>query len=235
MIFLGTCILFFYQLKDCQSFFQSQKQPRILLKLDISKAFDSVSWVFVLEVMEKLGFGSVWRDIMSGLLAVSTQILLNGVPGDFISHRRGLRQGDPLSPMLFILVMDVFNLIVVRAAEAGMLQPLSSHPIQHHVSLYADDVVLFLRPTTADLDLIVRVLRLFGEASGLKTNIQKSSVAPINCSHDDLALVHDQLPCRLDEFPVKYLGLPLSLKKLTKSQLQPLHWLIFFLDGRLIL
>jgi hypothetical protein len=115
---------------------------------------------------------------VSGLLATSTQILLNGVPGDFISHRRGLRQGDPLSTMLFILVMDMFNLIIVRASEAWLLQTLSSHSIQHWVSLYVDDVVLFLRPTTVDLDLTVRVLRLFGEASGLQTNIQKSSVAP---------------------------------------------------------
>jgi len=76
-----------------------QKQPRILLKLDISKAFDFVSWPFLLEVLQQLGFGQLWRDIISGLLSSSsTQVLLNGVPGDHIHHRRGLRQGDPLSP-----------------------------------------------------------------------------------------------------------------------------------------
>ena len=120
-------------------FLHSQNQPTIMLKLDISKAFDSVSWPFLLEVLRSLGFGAGWCDIVSGLLATSSsQILLNGIPGDFIPHRRGLRQGDPLSPMLFILVMDVLNLMVGRAVEAGLLQPLSTRSFLHRVSLYAE-------------------------------------------------------------------------------------------------
>jgi hypothetical protein len=83
--------------------------------------------------------------MLSGLLtSSSTQVLLNGIPGSPISHQRGLRQGDPLSPTLFILVMDVLNLIVTRVSDEGLLQPLSSRSIQHQVSLYADDVVIFL-------------------------------------------------------------------------------------------
>jgi hypothetical protein len=65
-------------------------------------------------------------------------------------------------------------------------------------------------------------LHLFGVASGLKTNIQKSSVAPIQCSALDIETVQGHLPCRIEDFPLKYLGLPLSLKKLTKLQLQSL-------------
>lgn len=193
-------------------FLHSQKQPRILLKLDISKAFDSLSWPFLLEVLEHLGVGRIFRDIISGLLITSsTQILLNGTPGEFISNQRGLRQGDPLSPMLFILVMDTLNLMISKASQEGLLQPLSSRSTQHRLSLYADDVVLFLRPVTSEINITKSMLQFFGAATGLHTNVQKSSAAPIQCSPQDTELLQELLPCQVTDFPIKYLGLPLSL------------------------
>jgi hypothetical protein len=69
-----------------------QKMARLLFKLDITKAFDSASWSFLIEVMVHMGFGQIWRDIICGLLASSsTQVLLNGFPGSHIHHKRGLR------------------------------------------------------------------------------------------------------------------------------------------------
>ena len=70
--------------------------------------------------------------------------------------------------------------------------------------------------------MVDALLQLFGAAMGLRTNIQKSCVSPIQCSEDDLAMVQTHFPCEIQEFPCKYLGLPLSLKKLTRAQLQPL-------------
>jgi len=213
----------FMLVQQTARFLHQQKQPRILLKLDISKAFDSVSWPFLLEVMQHLGFGPIWRDLVSGLLASSsTQVLLNGIPGNSIVHQRGLRQGDPLSPMLFILVMDVLGHMVSKAANEGLLQPLSRRVLQHRISLYADDVVLFLRPEAGDISLVMEILNLFGDASGLKTNLQKSSVLPIRCGDMELTTIQNLLPCAVSEFPCKYLGLHLSLMKLTKGQIQPI-------------
>lgn len=70
--------------------------------------------------------------------------------------------------------------------------------------------------------MILDILQVFDMASGLKTNIQKSSVTPIQCSTDELSLIHDHLPCEIKEFQCKYLGLPLSIKKLTRAQIQPI-------------
>jgi hypothetical protein len=82
---------------------------------------------------------------------------VDGIPGERIVHRRGLRQGDPLSPMLFILVMDVLSHMVAKAAELELLQPLSRRALQHRISLYADDVTLFLRPEAADIQITMAV------------------------------------------------------------------------------
>jgi hypothetical protein len=199
-----------------------QKVPSLFLKLDISRAFDSVSWSFLLEVLQHLGFGLPWCNLVSNLLSTSsTRILVNGEPGEILQNQRGLRQGDPLSPMLFILVMDVLNSLFAKAGNEGLLQPLSRRMAGQRVSLYADDVALFIKPIEEELQITRDILRVFGEASGLQTNIQKSNIIPISCAEDSLTTIQDILPCTISEFPCKYLGLPLSNKKLRKRDLMP--------------
>ncbi|WVZ63805.1 hypothetical protein U9M48_013410 [Paspalum notatum var. saurae] len=199
------------------------KEPHILLKLDISKAFDSVSWSFLIEVLQHLGFGRRWCNLMSLLLSTSsTQVLVNGVPGRLIHHRRGLRQGDPLSPMLFILVMDVLNSLIQVASSSNLLLPLAGRCSWPRISLYADDAVIFLRPESMDLSVIRDLLQCFGAVAGLKTNLLKSSAIPIQCSEEDVARTSAILSCSVGGFPCSYLGIPLTIWKPSKADLLPL-------------
>jgi len=161
-------------------------------------------------------------NLVSNLLTTSTKrVLLNGEPGEEIKHQRGLWQGDPLSPKLFIIVMDVLNSLFVRASDLGLLQPLSNRTARQRLPLYADDVALFIKPLEEELHITRAILDIFGEALGLKTNLGKSCIIPIQCRDDTLAEVSNTLPCTVSEFPCTYLGLPISNKKLSKAALMP--------------
>ena len=87
---------------------------------------------------------------------------------------------------------------------------------------YADDAVVFLRPYRMDLQVIKTILDLFGHASGLRTNLSKSSISPIHCSTEDLHLTTEILACAVKDFPCTNLGLPLSIHKPNKEVLLPL-------------
>ena len=162
----GRCIHDNYMLvQQTIKLLHKKKVPSIFLKLDISKAFDSVSWSFLLEILQHLGFGTAWCNLVSRLLTTaSTRILVNGEPGEVIRHQRGLRQGDPLSPMLFILVMDVLNSLFTKAEGLGLLQPFTRGNNGQRISLYADDVALFIRPVEDEMILTMQILEVFGEA-----------------------------------------------------------------------
>lgn len=99
--------------------------------------------------------------------------------GDRILHARGLRQGDPLSPMLFVVVMEVLNAMISEAYQQGLLSPLPGTVMKHRLSIYADDLLMFVMPRQEDFTCIREVLNLFAGASGLITNIDKCSISPI--------------------------------------------------------
>jgi hypothetical protein len=84
-----------------------KKKPALLLKIDIARAFDSVSSEYLFELMQAIGFSTRWTDLLACLLSSSLSVfLLNGTRGELIRHRRGLGQDDPLSPFLFIMAID---------------------------------------------------------------------------------------------------------------------------------
>ena len=92
---------------------------------------------------------------------------MNGCAGDKFMHAKGLRQGDSISPMLFVIAMDVLTAIISKAHEARVLSPINGCSPMQRLSLYADDVVLFIKPAWPDLMFVKEVLALFGVASGL--------------------------------------------------------------------
>ena len=168
-----------------------------------------------------MGFGDLLLATICSLLSsASTKVLLNGHPGGKVFNRRGLRQGDPLSPQLFILVMEILHLMIERAMACGLLSPLAETGLRHRTSIYADDVVTFIWPQERDLRVFTRLLDDFRLASGLRANLEKCSAHLIHCGEHEIALVERELHCPLLPFPFRYLGLPLSLQKLTSEQLQ---------------
>jgi hypothetical protein len=104
----------------------SRRNTGVLLKLDLARAFDSLSWSFLFEVLRRMGFGERFLKWIALLLyTANTRVLVNGVPGDRIVHARGLRQGDPTSPMLFVAAMEVLSATIKKAVEGDMFSNLA--------------------------------------------------------------------------------------------------------------
>lgn len=133
---------------------------------------------------------------------------------------RGLRQGDPLSPFHFLIVMEVLNALLEQADLCGMLSLLPRNLIKFRASIYADDLVIFLCPQPEDFSCIKKILTLFVGASGLLTNLEKCAISLIRCSSEQVDAIREVFPCQLSAFPCKYLGVPLSTTSLKRSDEQ---------------
>ncbi|KAM0835188.1 hypothetical protein ACQ4PT_063102 [Festuca glaucescens] len=200
-----------------------KKSPLMFLKLDIAKAFDSINWGFLLRVMTQMGFGQRWRNLLSILLASSSsRILLNGSLGIPFMHQRGLRQGDPLSPMLFILAMEPLQELFEKATENNVLMPLKIKAARLCASFYADNAALFVNPVKEEVVAVQQILQLFRDASGLRTSFKKCVAYPVACEGIDLVEVLQCFQGTQGVFPCKYLGLPLGFKKPRRIEVQPL-------------
>jgi hypothetical protein len=198
------------------------KQACIFLKLDIVKAFDTVTWDYLLEVIAQFGFGTKWRGWVSDLLSsASTVVLLNGTRGNWFKHFAGLRQGHPLSPMLFILATEPLQRLLDLATVEQLLTPINNRAAKLRMSMYADDAAIFLNPIKEDLQVVSEILDIFGKASGLVINRGKCAAYPVRCDELDFSEVMEGFNCPIKAFPCCYLGLPLHYRALTRVDVPP--------------
>jgi hypothetical protein len=137
--------------------------------------------------MEFTAYHKRWRDLVAAILSSSSRVLLNGKPGRAFYHKRGLRKGDPISLMLFILVLGPLQKLFHLASVGNVLSPFDSNVARMRASFYADDAAKFIRPVKEDIFAIQQILKLFGDASGLCTNLHKCVAFPIACGERDMA------------------------------------------------
>ena len=139
------------------------------LKLDMSKAYDRVEWVFLERIMLMMGFSPRWISLISGCIrSVTYSILLNGQPHGLITPERGLRQGDPLSSYLFLLVTEGLHALFTKAEVDSAVRGVSicaAGPKISHL-LFTDDSLVFCRATIAECVQIQSLLQLYEQASG---------------------------------------------------------------------
>ncbi|KAL0364052.1 UNVERIFIED_CONTAM: putative mitochondrial protein [Sesamum angustifolium] len=141
-------------------------QGYMALKLDVSKAYDKVEWAFLKQVMLKLGFPSRFvRLIMLCVSSVSYSFMLGGCQFGSLIPERGLRQGDPLSPYLFLLCTESFCSLIQRAESAAHIQGISicrGAPCISHL-LFADDTLIFSKASLSSVRAIKDLLEIYGE------------------------------------------------------------------------
>ena len=145
----------------------------MFLKMDMEKAFDRMECNFLLAILDKLGFSSTWISWIKICISThSFSILLSGSPFEFISHGRGLRQGDPLSPFLFILGFEVFSRLMFKEESNGSLQGLQiarNCSAIHHL-LFPDDLLIFGKATIIVASSIKSCLDKYCRWSGQSIN-----------------------------------------------------------------
>uniref|UniRef100_A0A2N9FSU5 Reverse transcriptase domain-containing protein n=1 Tax=Fagus sylvatica TaxID=28930 RepID=A0A2N9FSU5_FAGSY len=150
---------------------QSSQASSMALKVDMSKAYDRVEWIFLEKMMQKMGFHNRWIALlMECVRTVTYSVLVDGKPQGLIIPSRGLRQGDPLSPYLFLICAEGLHALLNQAAQAGDIRGVSlcrRGPRIAHL-FFADDSLLFCRASSQECNRIQNILITYEQASDMQ-------------------------------------------------------------------
>lgn len=190
---------------------------RITLKVDIAKAFDTLSWDFLFSCLEGLNLPREYIAWIRACVCTATfTVGYNGMVNGYFNGSRGLRQGDPLSPYLFVIALNNLSLMLNKAAadmRFNYHNNCSSSRLTH--LCFADDLLIFMDGSWDSLQAVLQVLNEFEKRSGLAVSVHKTSffASGLSAAETDLIQVSTGMP--MGTLPVRYLGVPLCTKKLT--------------------
>ncbi|GKV09172.1 hypothetical protein SLEP1_g20714 [Rubroshorea leprosula] len=190
-----------------------KKKRSFLFKVDFEKAYDKVCWDFLDYMLMRMGFCNTWRMWIHECLQSSTiSVLVNGSPSKQFSVSKGLRQGDPLSPFLFLIVAEGLNGLMSSAVEKELYKGVTvgKDAVMITHLQFTDDTIFFGEATENNIMVIKSIMRTFELISGLKINLQKSQLMGINVEDGWGSKMAYRLCCKKGEFPFKYLGIPIG-------------------------
>lgn len=203
---------------------RKRTSAKSLLKIDFKKAFDSVQWKFLRDLLLSLGFPSGFVHLVMQCVETSSfSVAINGNLYGFFPGKSGIRQGDPLSPYLFITCMEYFSRMLSKATQqpAFRFHPQCEALGISHLA-FADDVLLLSRGDKPSVLCLMEQLRMFGVVSGLEINPSKSSIFFGGVPDGVRQEIISETGFGVGSFPFKYLGVPLSPHRLLVSQFSPL-------------
>jgi len=194
--------------------YKRKRKSCVFFKVDYQKAYDSVSWDFLYYMLERLGFCVQWICWIKGCLeSASVSVLVNGSPTREFILRKGLRQGDPLAPFLFLIVAEGLTGVSRMAEEKSLIDSLVVDKANVKVNMlqYADDTLFFCEANIKSVFNIKAILLCSELASGLKVNFLKSRIGGLGLSQSLLQHFAAILNCKVMVTPFIYLGLSVVL------------------------
>ncbi|GAU27921.1 hypothetical protein TSUD_160160 [Trifolium subterraneum] len=196
----------------------------LALKIDITKAFDTLDWSFLLKVLNFFGFNEVFcKWIITILHSAYLSVSINGKSHGFFNCSRGVRQGDPLSPLLFCLAEDVLSRAITKLVTQGnvnLIKGTRNFKIPSH-SFYADDLLVFCKGNLSGLKTLNDLFDKYALESGQVINTSKSTIFSGSITPGRLNLIVQLLNFKLGSLPFIYLGVPIFRGKPKTCHLQP--------------